>query len=161
MPSEIVKKCSKLLYEQGLSIAFAESATAGRVIAEFALLPNCGKILTGSLVCYNADIKKDHLNVSDELVEQYTPESAEVTEAMAKGLKDFIPSDIQVATTGLTMPGGSETEEKPVGTMFVHVVFKGKHIPIRQVFEGGHEAIVLQTVDLVAQAVANEIINSQ
>jgi nicotinamide-nucleotide amidase len=157
MPSEIVKKCSELLYEQELSVAFAESATAGRVMAEFSLLPNCGKILTGSLVCYNADIKKEHLNVGDDLVKKYTPESAEVTEAMAIGLKDFIPSDIQVATTGLTMPGGSETEEKPVGSTFIHVVFKGKHIPVQKVFQGTHEEIVLQTVDLVAQTIASEI----
>lgn len=157
MASKVLEECSSLLMNKKLTVSFAESATAGRVIAEFSLIPHCGKILTGSLVCYDAGIKQDILEVPHELVERYTPESAQVTEAMAKGLKDLIKADIQVAVTGLTMPGGSETAEKPVGTMFVHAVFAKKAIAERRVFSGNPEEIVLQTVDLVAQTIINII----
>jgi nicotinamide-nucleotide amidase len=161
MPSKVLEDCSALLMDKKLTVSFAESATAGRVIAEFSLIPHCGKVITGSLVCYDAGIKQDILEVPYELVERYTPESAEVTEAMAKGLKDFIKSDIQVAVTGLTMPGGSETAEKPVGTMFVHTIYGDKAISERRVFSGIPEEIVLQTVDLVAETIINAVNGQQ
>jgi nicotinamide-nucleotide amidase len=157
MPSPLLIKCSEVLKAQKLTIAFAESATAGRIPAELALIPNSGNILKGGVVCYDACIKQDVLGVPEELVKKYTPESAEVTAELATRLKDFIDADILVAVTGLTMPGGSETAAKPVGTMFVHLLIKGKPVALRQVFKGSPEEIVLQTVDLVAQTLINEL----
>ena len=150
MPSELLVKCSQLLKEKKLTIAFAESATAGRLSAEFALIPDCGEILKGGIVCYDACIKKDILQVPDDLVEKYTPESAEVTEDMARRLRNIIKADIYVAITGLIMPGGSESPGKPVGTMFIHAIINQKPVAIKEIFEGSPEKVVLQTVDRVA-----------
>ena len=157
MPSDLLIRCSKILLSKQLTIATAESATAGRLAAEFSLIPDCGKTLKGGLVCYDADIKQDILGVSTDLVKQYTPESAEVTEDMASKLPRLIPADIHIAITGLTMPGGSETAEKPVGTMFIHVLIKSRQIRIRKVFKGSPEQIVLQTVDRIAQLLIDEL----
>lgn len=41
-----------------MNIAFAESATVGRLAAEFSLTENSGDILNGGLVCYDACIRK-------------------------------------------------------------------------------------------------------
>lgn len=158
MPSDLLIKCSEMVREQELTIACAESATAGRLSAEFALIPDCGNILKGGIVCYDACIKQDILGIPAELVERYTPESAEVTKELANRLQKFIKSDIQIGITGLTMPGGSETEEKPVGTMFIHAVIKGKQVAAREVFEGTPEEIVLQTIDSVARILINELL---
>ncbi|MFD0792169.1 CinA family protein [Mucilaginibacter litoreus] len=157
MPSEIVIRCSKLLIEKKLTMAFAESATAGRLSAEFSLVPHCGAMLKGGVVCYDACIKQDILMVPEELVAQYTPESAEVSKAIAEGLAKFMQADVLIGVTGLTMPGGSETAEKPVGTMFIHAIINGRHLPVREVYQGRPEDIVLQTVDRVAQLLINEI----
>lgn len=157
MASKIVFECAKILMDKKLTIAFAESATAGRLSAEFSLVPNCGGMLKGGIVCYDACVKQDVLGVPQELVETYTPESAEVTRELAQRLQDFMKTDIQVAVTGLTMPGGSETPEKPVGTMFVHAIIKGKPIALREVYQGSPEEIVLQTVDRLAQLLIDEL----
>ncbi len=157
MPSDILVKCSQILITHELTIATAESATAGRLAAEFSLIPDCGKTLKGGIVSYDACIKEDILGVSDELVKKYTPESAKVTEDMANKLQKLIKADIYVAITGLTMPGGSETPEKPVGTMFIHAIIKGKSIPVREVYEGSPEEVVLQTIDRVAQVIIDEL----
>jgi len=157
MASKIVFECAKILMDKKLTIAFAESATAGRLSAEFSLVPNCGGMLKGGIVCYDACIKQDVLGVPQELVETYTPESAEVTRELAQRLQNFMKTDIQVAVTGLTMPGGSETPEKPVGTMFVHAIIKGKPIALREVYQGSPEEIVLQTVDKLAQLLIDEL----
>lgn len=157
MPSQLIHDCSKLLADKKLTIAFAESATAGRLSAEFSLIPDCGQILKGGIVCYDACVKQDILGVPERLVKKYTPESAEVTAEMAERLRDFIKADIYIAITGLTMPGGSETKEKPVGTMFIHAIINGNSVPVREVFKGTPEEIVLQTVDRTAGLLINQL----
>lgn len=157
MPSQTVSACSKALAERGLSIAFVESATAGRLAAEFSLCPDSGSVLIGSLVCYDAALKENILRVPKDMLRTFTPESAEVTQELANRLQTFIPADVHVAVTGLTCPGGSETPEKPVGTMFVHLFIKGKSVAGREVFSGEPEEIVLKSIDYIAQLVLNEI----
>ncbi|MBV8390726.1 MAG: CinA family protein [Mucilaginibacter sp.] len=157
MPSELLKRCSHLLKEKKLTITFAESATAGRLSAEFALIPDCGEILKGGIVCYDACIKQDILGVPESLVKKYTPESAEITEEMARRLGNVIKADIYVAITGLIMPGGSESPDKPVGTMFIHAIVSQKPIAVKEIFKGPPEDIVLQTVDRVALLLIDEL----
>jgi len=157
MPNEKINRCSKLLASKEWRIGFAESATAGRLSYEFSLAPDSGKILVGGIVCYDASIKTGILGIPEEFVERFTPESAEVTKAMADAIYEAHPTEVCVAITGLTTPGGSESEEKPVGTMFIHVIFPGYSVADRIVFKGSPEEIVGQTVDRVAELVMEGI----
>src|SRR5438067_12907049 len=102
MAENKISVCSKLMAEQGLTVAFAESATAGWLCSEFALTEESGKVLKGGIACYDADLKVQLLGVQRQLIDQYTPESMEVTREMAYRLKDIIASDIQVTVTRLT-----------------------------------------------------------
>jgi len=155
MGSDLVNRCAKTLHEKGLNIAFIESATSGRMCSEFALTEFSGEILRGGLVCYSVFIKEQFLNVPQHLIEEYTPESAEVTKELANSGKRLFNSDVIVAVTGLTRTGGSETPLKPVGTMFIHIIIKNFHIEHREVFTGTSLEIMLKTVYRTA-----EIINS-
>lgn len=157
MSLEKVDECSKFLIRQGFTIAFAESATAGRICSEFALAHNAGKFFKGGIVCYDGCIKQDLLKVPEDLIKQFTPESEEVTEAAALGLRKLIPADIHVAVTGLTAKGGSETSEKPVGTIFIHGVMDKKMFSERCLFEGDKEQILVQTVERVASLVLERL----
>jgi len=157
MPSTTVQQCSKALSERELSIAFVESATAGRLSAEFSMCPESGSVLKGGLVCYDASLKEGILHVPKDMLRHFTPESAEVTRELAERLQTYIPADLHVAVTGLTCPGGSESPEKPVGTMFIHLCTKGKSVGIREVFSGAPEEIVLQCIDRIAELIISEI----
>jgi nicotinamide-nucleotide amidase len=157
MPAKVVEECAKLLAAQELNIAFAESATVGRMAAEFGLTDEAGKILKGGIVCYDAGVKEDLLKVDDELVEQFSPESAEVTEAAAKGLRALMPASIHVAITGLTCPGGSESEEKPVGTMFIHCISDQFEFADRREFTGGKEVIIMKCIEHFAGKLIQKI----
>ncbi|WP_432708649.1 CinA family protein [Pedobacter sp.] len=150
MPSNILIKCGKTLQEKNLTVVFAESVTAGRLCAEFSLLENAGKFLKGSLVTYDAGLKQDNLNVPRSLIDDYTPESAEVTEAMTMGLRDLVPADIYLSITGLNSEGGSETKTKPVGTIFIHGLYGNIEIKDRSVFKGSPKKIVMQAIERVA-----------
>jgi nicotinamide-nucleotide amidase len=157
MAESKISECSKLMAGKGLTVAFAESATAGWLCSEFALTEESGKVLKGGLACYDADLKVQLLQVPQALIDQYTPESMEVTRAMAYGLRELIRSDIQVTVTGLTTPGGSETPEKPVGTMFVFSLIKGKEAAFRQVFNGTCEDIIHQTIEAAAELLIDQL----
>lgn len=149
-----VTTCGQKLIEKGLTIAFAESATGGRMAAEFSLVKNSGKFLKGGLTCYDACLKESVLHVPSKMIEEFTPESTEVTFAITSGLIGLIKADLHVGVTGLTCPGGSETEDKPVGTMFLCCLFgENKVFEERIVFKGNPEAIVLQTVHYAANLI--------
>ncbi len=151
MPSTIVLESSKALAENNLSIAFAESATAGSLCAAYALAPESGQVLKGGIVCYDAILKEHILHIPPGIIKKYTPESAEVTEQLSRRLKKLIKADIYVGITGLTTSGGSETPEKPVGTMFIHMIWEDKSIGVREVYRGKPEEIITQAVDRVAR----------
>lgn len=155
MSSAGIIACSRAIASRRLSIAFVESATAGRLCYAFSQVPDAGKIFKGGLVCYDACLKEDVLHIPAKFIEKYTPESAEVTAALAERLPRFIECDISVAVTGLTSTGGSETRDKPVGTMFFHIIFKNYSEGFRKVFAGSPEQIVSQAVDYTAFLLLN------
>jgi nicotinamide-nucleotide amidase len=157
MAESKISICSRLMAEQGLTISFAESATAGWLCSEFSLTEESGKVLKGGIACYDADLKVKLLGVPQRLIDDYTPESMEVTREMAYRLKETIPSDIQVAVTGLTTPGGSETPEKPVGTMFVFALILGREASFRKLFSGSCEEVIHQTVEAAAEMLTGEL----
>lgn len=157
MISNKVIECSKAIAQKGWKITFVESASAGRMCYEFSRVPDSGKILIGGMVCYDASMKEEMLEIPPELVEIFTPESAEVTEVMAQNFCKIIASDVCVAITGLTTPGGSETPEKPVGTIFIHIIFPHKQLAKRYEFKGNDEEIVTQAIDAVASLIINEL----
>jgi len=161
MKSSILLNCGALLLENQLSIAFAESATAGRLAAEFSLLPHARKFLKGALVCYDASLKEALLNVPGGLIKTFTPESMEVSMAMASGLEKLIPADLHLAVTGLLSPGGTETPEKPIGSQFIHCRLFGKGLFSEKVrFEGSPEEILRQTVVYTASTLIGALTHS-
>jgi nicotinamide-nucleotide amidase len=159
MDQEILD-CGELLIDKNLTLAFAESATAGYLSAKFSLVPSAGKFLKGGLACYDAELKKSLLHVPEDLIESFTPESVEVTSAMSRGLVDLIPADIHVSVTGLTCAGGSENEEKPVGTMFINGLLHGEEVfAVKKCYNGNEEEIVRQTAQEVAKLIMDAVPN--
>lgn len=153
----LIETCSKLIAEQSWTIAFAESATAGKLAFEFSLSAYAGEVLKGSLVCYNACIKEDILGISKEMIDTYTPESAEVTKEMALRIRQLMKTDIAVGVTGLTTAGGSEEPGKPVGTMFYCVVIKGTVLERKKIFAGTPQEIVDLTLTQIAKSIIHAV----
>ncbi|WP_371197926.1 CinA family protein [Flavobacterium sp. MEB061] len=62
-----------------------------------------------------------------------------------------------MALTGLTTPGGSETAEKPVGTIFLSIIKPAGTIDHREVFPGSPEQIIQQAADKAAALIIEKI----
>lgn len=137
------------LKDRGLTVAFAESCTAGMLASEFVKATGSSDVLLGSLVVYQPKVKQKLLGVSKSTLKLYSAESQQVTNEMVMGLKKQLDADISIATTGLAGEGGSETAEKPVGTMFVSMLYDGKAEEFREVFEGDTSSIRKQLVDYI------------
>ena len=157
MPSESVITCCHYLKQEDLTIAFAESASTGRFIYDFTSVPNCGNIIKGSIVCYDRSVKEELFNIPASVIDQHTAESAEVTKLLAERLNSLMPADVRVAITGLASPGGSESEDKPVGTMFVHGYFREKEWSEKFYFEGEPDEIIAKTVEATARKIIKEL----
>ncbi len=159
MPAKSVIACCHTILAKDLTIAFVESATTGKLIYDFTSVPDCGQIVKGSIVCYDRSVKENLLKVPSQIIDKYSAESPEVTQLLAEGAKELIQADIIVSVTGLTSPGGSETDTKPVGTMFVHAIIKDKAWKTSLFFEGTPDEIVEQTIDAIASLLLEELTN--
>ena len=137
------------LFKHKLTVAFAESCTAGALAAEMAKGFGSSEVLLGSVVTYHTLAKHKLLGVRKETLELYTAESQQVTNEMVMGLHKQLPAAICVAVTGLCGGGASETPEKPPGTLFFTILHEQKAEEYREVFKGNCAAIRKQAVDFV------------
>lgn len=135
------------LHEHSLTIAFAESMTCGMAAARMGNVSGASKVFAGSIVCYDESVKMDLLKIPRHLIKKFTAESQPITDSLAKSLKRLVHSDIQVAITGLASPGGTETKNKPVGTIFIAVLVQGKLYRLRKRLSGSPSQIKRKACD--------------
>jgi nicotinamide-nucleotide amidase len=109
----------ELCREQGLTLATAESCTGGLVAARLTDVPGASDVVRGGVVAYANDVKLEALGVPPAVLEQHGAVSAEVAEAMARGVRARLGADVGIAVTGVAGPSGG-TPEKPVGLVFLH-----------------------------------------
>ncbi len=98
----------------GRRIGLAESCTGGGLAARLTERPGSSAYVSGGIVAYSNEAKRDLLGVPAELIEAEGAVSPAVAEAMARGALRALRADVAVAITGVAGPGGG-TEEKPVG----------------------------------------------
>ncbi|MBS1625254.1 MAG: nicotinamide-nucleotide amidohydrolase family protein [Bacteroidetes bacterium] len=132
----ITNKLVQTLRKEDLTLALAESMTCGLAAHQLSTCIGTSEVLIGSIVCYSPLVKTSLLGISEKTIQKYTAESQEVTDQLARGLKKLIRADIHAALTGLAAPGGSETRDKPVGTVFISVLYQNKLYNERKRFRG-------------------------
>lgn len=151
--------CAKFLAEKQLTVVFIESATAGYLAHRFSMSPYSGDVLMGGLVCYDISIKKDVLKVPAQLLNKFTPESIEVTRELVHTSRTMFDADLHVACTGLLKHGGSETEEKPVGTFFYCIGYKGEAYDFRSLCHGPPEQKLQSVNSLICKSIIDVVNN--
>lgn len=124
-----------------LTVATAESLTAGMVAAELATVPGASGTLQGGVVSYQSHIKTAVLGVDAEVLAREGAVTATVARQMAEGARRVLQADIAVSTTGVAGPephGGREVGTvwigvaAPAGTSAVEFRFKGDRASIRR-----------------------------
>ena len=127
------------LHDRGFKLALAESITGGALAAELVSVPGASKVLAGSVVAYDTNLKRDLLAVPASLLKQHGAVHPDVAVAMAEGAHrliskaiDELPSNVVgLATTGVAGP--DQQDGVSVGTAFIAVT--GLGAPESKVFE--------------------------
>lgn len=109
---------AQLLLSHRLTIALAESCTAGLIAHRLARTPGALAYLDGGVVAYSNGAKVRWVGVPEELLERHGAVSAEAARAMAEGIRTRAGTVLGLATTGIAGPTGA-TPEKPVGLVFI------------------------------------------
>ena len=130
---------------RGLTVATAESLTGGLIAAMLTSVPGASAAVRGGVVSYVNDVKEKVLGVSGDVLGTQGAVDELVALQMARGALRDMGSDVAVSVTGIAGPAGAEPG-KPVGTVWVGcATVRGTHAA-RYQFEGGREAVRLQTV---------------
>ena len=104
--------------ERGVTVATAESCTAGLVASTIAEVSGASDVLRGGAVTYVDEIKHKVLGVSLDTLAHYTAVSHQTAFEMAEGARSVFGSDLAVSLTGYAGPGGG-TDDDPVGTVYI------------------------------------------
>ena len=97
----------------GLTIATAESCTAGMIAAALTDIAGSSAVFERGFVTYSNAAKTQMLDVDPKLFDLVGAVSVEVAEAMVRGALKNSSVDVAVSVTGIAGPGGSEF--KPEG----------------------------------------------
>lgn len=110
--------CVRLLKEQGLTLATAESCTGGRIAERLTALPGVSAVYRGGVVSYWTSVKEAVLGVPQETLDAYGAVSEQTARAMAEGACRITGADMAVSVTGVAGPDPDE-RGVAVGIMYI------------------------------------------
>ncbi len=108
----------RLLVQQGMTIATAESCTGGRLAAALNAQSGSSAYYMGSVVAYDNRIKEQVLGVAHDTLMEHGAVSEQTVREMAEGVRALMNTDYAIATSGIAGPTGG-TKDKPVGTVWI------------------------------------------
>src|SRR5919202_316110 len=89
-----------------LTLAVAEGDTGGLLLQALTAVPGSSAVVRGGVVAYHDDLKREVLGVPVELLQGHGAVSAEVAEAMARGVRTLAGARAPVAGRPRGQPRG-------------------------------------------------------
>ncbi len=129
-----------LLSARGLTVATAESCTGGGVGSAITAVPGSSAVFAGGIISYANEVKRDVLNVDENILRSVGAVSSECAAAMADGVRKLLNVDIAVSLTGIAGPDGG-TPEKPVGLVWFGIATKDGVRTEKAIFRGDRAGI--------------------
>ena len=112
------KEISDKFWKENLTLATAESCTAGSIASVITAIPGSSRFYKGGIVAYSDEVKTNLLGVNPETLALKGAVSEETVIEMVKGAMKSMNADCAVATSGIAGPTGG-TPDKPVGTVWI------------------------------------------
>jgi nicotinamide-nucleotide amidase len=134
----------RILKEKGLTLGLAESCTGGKLASLFTAVPGCSQYFKGGVVSYSNEVKQNILSVNASDIEKYGAVSRQVVEQMVRGVQKMLTVDCAIAVSGIAGPDGG-TPEKPVGTVWIAVFYKGRLQSQKFLFSKSRESNILRS----------------
>ena len=117
-------RLGELLRQRDLTVAVAESMTAGLLAAALADLPEAAQRFLGGVVSYRTEKKMELLGVPEGVISRDGVVSEPTARLMAEGARRLFRADVAISVTGVA---GPQTQEgKPVGLTYIGVSLDGR-----------------------------------
>ena len=156
--TSIEEVVSKMLVENNLKIAVAESCTGGMVSASLINYPGISSVFMEGCVTYSNEAKMKSLGVKKETLDVYGAVSDKCAKEMASGVAARYNTNIGIATTGIAGPDGG-TDEKPVGLVYFGIYINGKVISKKYVFNGDRQGVRERATRTILNDLRLELLN--
>ncbi|MGM9949524.1 MAG: competence/damage-inducible protein A [Lysinibacillus sp.] len=115
----LASKLVEMLLKNNLTIAAAESLTAGLFQAELAEIPGVGAALAGGIVTYTEQAKIEQLGISVDIIKEHSVVSSECAADMAFNVREKFGTEIGIGLTGAAGPDAHGNE--PAGTVWIGI----------------------------------------
>ena len=149
-PVEII--VARLLTEQKLTLAVAESCTGGLITHRLTNIPGSSVFLIAGVIAYAYEAKVIALGVSWETLNKYGAVSQETALAMARGVRDRFSTSIGLSVTGIAGPGGA-TPGKPVGLTYIALASGNDPVVERHIWQGDRVQVKEQSAQAALELV--------
>lgn len=138
--STVADEIAALATRNGLTIAVAESLTAGHLAAALGAAPEAADWFRGGVVAYSRHVKHRVLGVPEGPVVCETAAAA-----MAVGVAALMGADLAVAVTGA---GGPDPQDgHPPGSVWFAVAGRSTRSAVHHRFDGSPEEVIDRTVE--------------
>lgn len=158
--TSIEEVVAKMLVENNLKIAVAESCTGGMVSASLINYPGISSVFMEGCVTYSNEAKMKSLGVKKETLDVYGAVSDKCAKEMACGVAARYNTNVGIATTGIAGPGGG-TDEKPVGLVYFGIYINGKVITKKYVFNGDRQGVRERATRTILNDLRLELLNME
>lgn len=141
----------------GLTVATAESITAGLVCSRIADVPGCSGMLRGGVVAYATQVKGSVLGLPESLLDHVV--SQEVAMQLAEAATRVLDADLGLGTTGVAGP--DELDGQPPGTVWIAVYDRRRRqgVSRRLAVPGDRQAVREATVDALIETAMQTVNN--
>ena len=131
----LYKKIIKKLLRKNITISVAESCTGGLLSSTLTSESGISKIFHMGLITYSNNAKHCLLKISPNHLKNFGAVSYQTALLMSQNLKKISKSKLCISTTGIAGPLGG-TKMKPVGLVFIGIIYKNKVIVLEKKFHG-------------------------
>ncbi|PJF43678.1 MAG: competence protein ComA [Phototrophicales bacterium] len=156
MTMQVTSQVARLLREQNLTIACAESCTGGMLMHELTNIPGSSAYMLGGIVAYSNTAKHSLLGVQENTLNVFGAVSEQVSAAMARGVRAAFGANIAIGITGIAGPDGG-TPDKPVGLTYISYVTADMTVVRRYVWDGDRFANKAASVQAALKLILEQL----
>jgi nicotinamide-nucleotide amidase len=138
--ADLITRCAM----RGLTIATAESLTAGLLASSLAEIPGCSAVLRGGVIAYATPVKATVLGLPEAALEHVVSEL--VADGLARAATRVLAADIGIGTTGVAGPDWLDGQQPGTVWISVHHRASGRSRTRLLALEGDRMAIRTGTV---------------
>ncbi|GEM_PF-528873 len=158
-----LKRVHKLLKEKGITISVCESCTGGLLGAYLSRYPGSSLFFKGGIISYMTEIKKNILNIDENLIKEKGVVSEEVAIGMSRKVREMFGSDIGISITGLAGPtkGSGRDEGKPIGLVYIGLAKRETTYAREFLFSGDRESIRVKACEKALELIEDNLLGAK